>query len=58
MKKLFSLIAVMFVMAAVPEVTHATEPCQAIVLCDHIVVVCNWGDWDTWADIYCDPITD
>jgi len=57
MKKLFSIIAVLFVMAAAaPKVAHAAEGCVLKEFCGHMAVVCDDYDYVTWDDIYCPPI--
>lgn len=60
MKKLFSIIALLFVMTAViPKVANAEgTPCHTEYMCDHIVVICDAYDYVIWDDIYCPPEMD
>jgi hypothetical protein len=58
MKKLLSILAVLFVMAVSPTVATAQTPCHTGVLTcpdgsTHIVVYCDAQDWWTWSQIYC-----
>jgi len=57
MKKILSIIAVLFVMAAViPKVANAADiPCVTIIMCDQYVVVCQGEDATAWVSILCDP---
>ena len=56
MKEILSIIAVLFVMAAItPKIANATEPCHVENMCDNYVVVCDAYDYVTWDEIYCPP---
>ncbi len=54
MKKILSIIAVLFVMAAVvPKVAKANTPCQTVIMCGHYVLICDAYDYVIWDEIYC-----
>lgn len=59
MKKLLAIIAVLFVMAAIPKVIDAAEqPCVWKWFCGHRCLVCDAYDYVIWDEIYCLPIED
>lgn len=60
MKKLLSIIALLFVMAAVvPKVANAVgTPCITVIMCDQYVMVCPGDDITPWISILCDDETD
>lgn len=55
MKKILSIIAVLFVMTAgTPKVAKAdVDPCYTHIMCGHIVVICCAYDYVIWDEIYC-----
>jgi hypothetical protein len=55
MKKLMSIFGILFVMAVIPKVVNAVEPCHGEYMCGNYVIICDAYDYVVWDDIYCPP---
>ncbi len=54
MKKVLSIIAVLFVMAAAtPKLAIATTPCHTEIICGNACICCDFFDHVSWQEIYC-----